>query len=50
MLLRLGRLNFGEPEAATVAALEAIPDLNRLEAMSERLLQVSTWQELLSTP
>jgi predicted transposase YdaD len=50
MLLRPGRIKFGEPDAATVSALEAISDINRLEELSERLLQVSTWKELLAAP
>src|SRR5262249_49486907 len=33
MLLRQGRVKFGEPDATTVAALDAIVDLSRLEAM-----------------
>lgn len=47
-LLRQGRKRFGPPSEATVAAIEAITDLNRLEALSERLLDVSSWDELLA--
>ena len=50
LLLRSGRARFGLPNKETVAAIEAIRDLNRLEQLHERLLAVSTWQELLATP
>ncbi len=50
ILLRQGRKRFGPPEEPTVAALEGITDLERLERMSERLLDVAGWQELLATP
>jgi predicted transposase YdaD len=50
ILLRLGRKRFDLPDPASTAALEAITDLDRLERMSERLLEVTSWQELLATP
>jgi predicted transposase YdaD len=51
LLLRLGRVKFGQPAGPeATAALEGMTDLERLEALSERLLQVSSWQELLATP
>lgn len=50
MLLRLGRAKLGPADAATVAALEALTDLDRLEALGERLLKVASWQELLAEP
>ena len=43
-----GRKRFGEPDAPTAAALQAITDLDRLEALSDRLLDVASWQELLA--
>ena len=50
-LLAMGRKKFGVPaDEATVAALEAIAKLPRLERMSERLLDVNSWAELLATP
>jgi hypothetical protein len=49
LLLRQGRRKFGQPEPAVEAALQAIGDLARLERMSERLLDVTTWDELLAT-
>jgi hypothetical protein len=49
-LLRLGRRKLGEPDEATRLALRSITDLERLDRLSERLLEVATWQELLQTP
>jgi predicted transposase YdaD len=49
ILLRLGHIRFGKPDASVKAALEGIEDLQRLEKLSERLLHVSTWEELLET-
>jgi hypothetical protein len=49
-LLRLGQKQFGVPDRATKAALEAITDPERLEQLGERVLEVSSWQELLATP
>lgn len=49
-LLRLGRKRFGEDDENVRTALEGITDLERLERLLERLLEVSTWQELLQTP
>lgn len=48
VLLRLGRKKFGPPMAAQEAALGAVADLARLEALSERLLDVTTWDDLLA--
>ena len=47
-LLLLGRKRFGEPDAATVNALDTITELARLEQSGERLLEVETWIELLA--
>jgi hypothetical protein len=49
-ILRQGRKKLGEPDEATRAALTALTDLDRLGRLSERLLEVATWQELLQTP
>jgi hypothetical protein len=48
ILLRLGRKQFGPVAEATTAALNAIEDVQRLEELSERVLEVSSWQELLN--
>jgi hypothetical protein len=52
MLLRLGTKRFGPPDAATVTAIEAIRDLDRLEALGERILDpdLRDWNDLLRTP
>ena len=49
-VLFLGRERFGPPDTETVAAIEAITDLERLEKLGHRLLVVSSWQELLENP
>lgn len=49
LLLLQGAKRFGAPaDAPTRAALEAITDLSRLEELGARLLDVSSWQELLT--
>jgi hypothetical protein len=50
LLLRQGRKRFGTPDSETAAAVEAINNLDRLEELSERLLDVSSWEELLAPP
>ena len=50
MLLRQGRKKLGEPDEATLRALRDISDLDRLERLSDRLLEASTWQEVLQVP
>jgi hypothetical protein len=49
-LLHLGRKQLGEPDEAVRRALQAIDDLDRLERLIDRALEVSTWQDLLQTP
>jgi hypothetical protein len=48
LLLRQGRHKFGPPTAEVEAAIQAIEDQDWLERMSERLLDVTTWQDLLA--
>ncbi len=50
VILRQGRRRYGEPVPATVAALQALGDLDRLRAISDRVHDVSSWDELLATP
>ena len=52
MLLRLGRKRFRDADAETVAAVEAIKDVDRLETLGERILdpEIHDWAELLQTP
>ena len=47
-ILRLGRKLLGPPGEATTAALMAMEDLERLEFLSEALLEVKSWPELLA--
>ncbi len=49
-LLVLGSEKFGAPNAAAVTAVEAIADLQRLELLLARVLQTSSWEELLEQP
>jgi hypothetical protein len=49
-LMLQGQKRFGQPDAETSAAIEAITDVERLEQLGQRLLDVSSWQELLATP
>lgn len=48
ILLRQGTKRFGAPDAAAREALEAVRDLNQLERLGERLLDVTSWQDLLA--
>jgi hypothetical protein len=45
LLLQLGRIRFGPPDAPTRTAIETLKDLERL---SERLLDALSWAELLA--
>jgi hypothetical protein len=47
IVLLLGRERFGELTPEVFAALEGLTDLPGLEQMAVRLLQASSWQELL---
>ena len=51
LLLRQGTKRFGAPDAATLAAIEAIQDIDRLEAIGERILDpnIQDWNDLLQT-
>ena len=49
LLLRLGRKRLGQPDEATIAALHAIKDLDRLERLGDAVIDVGSWQELLAT-
>jgi hypothetical protein len=47
----LGRKRFRRPPSAPLAAaLDAITDLQRLEQLSVRLLDVETWNDLMELP
>ncbi len=49
-LFLLGRRRLGEPETASEIALRGITDPDRLARMIGKLLDVSSWEELLATP
>jgi hypothetical protein len=50
LVLRQGQTRFGPPGEEPRKAIEAINDLDRLERLSDRLLEVSSWSELLGAP
>jgi predicted transposase YdaD len=47
LLFRQGRRKFGPPTAEHLDAVNAITDSDRLEALGERVLDASTWDDLL---
>lgn len=50
MLLRIGASRFGPPSKDVAEAIQAINDTEQLEHLGERMLVVSSWQELLAAP
>jgi predicted transposase YdaD len=48
VLFRLGRIRFGRLDKPTRANIEAIDDLDRLERLSERVLNATSWADLLA--
>lgn len=48
ILLNQGRTRFGPASQQVERAIAGIADLERLERLTERLLLVSTWDELLA--
>ena len=46
---RLARKRFREPDSATLDALNAIVDLERLGRISDRVLEANSWADLLAT-
>jgi len=46
---RLGKQKFGDPGPTTTAALAEIQDVDRLEALGDRILRpdVKSWEDLL---
>lgn len=47
MLFRLGTRRWGPPARATKQRLDVISDLEQLQALTDRLLDASDWEELL---
>ncbi|MGC1719228.1 MAG: hypothetical protein WA746_09590, partial [Isosphaeraceae bacterium] len=50
ILKRLGSRRVGKPQPLIEAAIDAIADLDRLEQLSDRVLEVTGWEELLAQP
>ena len=50
LLLRQGRKRLRRADEATIAALHAVKDLDRLERLADAVIDVASWQELLATP
>jgi hypothetical protein len=50
VILVQGRKRFGPPDEAVRARVASLNDLDRLKVLVERLLDVASWPELLSTP
>ncbi len=48
VILRLGRLRFGEPRPVQRRQIETLHDVSRLQSLSDRLLAASSWSELLA--
>ena len=49
-LLRLGRRKLGSPSGYVEAQIAALSDLDRLRELHDRVLDVSSWDELLPPP
>jgi hypothetical protein len=49
-ILRLGSKKFGAPGAAAEQSLRGITDPERLARLLDRLLDVSSWHDLLTVP
>ena len=47
-LLRIGRRRLGEPSTAITDALASISEVERLEALLDRVLEIESWDELLA--
>ena len=48
LLLRLGEKQFGKPNSKTIAEINKIGSVERLEDLAVRVLSVTSWVELLS--
>jgi hypothetical protein len=47
-VLLVGRKRFGHPDEQVVSRLDAVQNVDQLNAMLERILDLSNWQELLA--
>ena len=50
LVLRLGAKRFGRATESTEIAVRAITDTDRLQRMTERVIDATTWDEILATP
>jgi hypothetical protein len=50
LILRLGQKKLGNPDENVTTFLAGTDDIDRLEFLHERILDVKSWQELLATP
>jgi len=49
-ILLLGRKKFGQPDEGVRMTIDAIDDVDQLNSLLDRILDVSTWDELLASP
>ncbi len=49
-IMRVGRKRFGEPDDGVRMMIDAIDDIDRLNSLLDRILDVSSWSELLTFP
>jgi hypothetical protein len=49
-ILRLGRKKFGEPDPQVSTTIDAIDDVDQLNSLMDRILDVSSWDDLLTFP
>ncbi|HZO29605.1 MAG TPA: transposase [Chloroflexota bacterium] len=47
-LLRMGTTRLGPPDDVTRAQIESISDINTLDLLTDRVLTISSWSELLA--
>jgi hypothetical protein len=47
-LIKLGTKRFGQPDAEVLARVQSIEDLDRLDTLLLRILDVNGWDELLA--
>jgi predicted transposase YdaD len=49
-ILRVGRKRLGQPDEGVQKMIDAIDDVDRLNSLLERTLDVSSWSELMTFP
>ncbi len=48
ILLRLGRKTLGQPDEQVLSRIAGIRDLDRLNSMIDRILEIRTWEDLMT--